>query len=155
MSLKLAMANLTAATAGMAVLTGGAVRVAEPMIIASPEANAGAEAAIDPVTGQRYIKGGSVRASDLPVRERLPVSFLEEANAVQPVASNPSAALEALKPVRLASIDPATAAALCSGRSAEGCRKGGGGRWMTITGLAFVTLVGIAISGGGGRSISP
>jgi hypothetical protein len=62
MSLKLAIAKLSAAAAGVALLQGGAVRVAEPMNTAAPDYSTnidGTLIAVDPETGARYIKGAT------------------------------------------------------------------------------------------------
>ena len=59
MSLKLAIAKLSAAAAGVALLQGGAVRVAEPMNTDAPDYSTnfdGKLVQVDPVTGARYIK---------------------------------------------------------------------------------------------------
>jgi hypothetical protein len=62
MSLKLAIAKLSAAAAGVALLQGGAVRVAEPMNTAAPDYSTNIDGkliAVDPETGARYIKGAT------------------------------------------------------------------------------------------------
>ena len=59
MSLKLAIAKLSAAAAGVALLQGGAVRVAEPLNTEAPEFSSNIDGkliAVDPETGARYIK---------------------------------------------------------------------------------------------------
>ncbi|WP_150122781.1 hypothetical protein [Porphyrobacter sp. LM 6] len=59
MSLKLAIAKLSAAAAGVALLQGGAVRMAEPMNTQAPDYTTNIDGkliAVDPVTGARYIK---------------------------------------------------------------------------------------------------
>jgi hypothetical protein len=60
MSLKLAIAKLSAAAAGVALLQGGAVRMAEPMNTNAPDYSTNIDrklVQVDPVTGARYIKG--------------------------------------------------------------------------------------------------
>ena len=59
MSLKLAIAKLSAAAAGVALLQGGAVRMAEPMNTDAPDFSTNIDGKliqVDPVTGARYIK---------------------------------------------------------------------------------------------------
>jgi hypothetical protein len=62
MSLKLAIAKLSAAAAAVALLQGGAVRVAEPMNTDAPEFTTGKEIEASPVARPRYVKGKITRA---------------------------------------------------------------------------------------------
>ncbi|MDZ4271639.1 MAG: hypothetical protein U0975_03110, partial [Erythrobacter sp.] len=102
MSLKLAIAKLSAAAAGVALLQGGAVRVAEPMNTDAPEFSSeidGKLIAVDPQTGARYIK---TRTRDLPPPEQRRRRIVERTVECQPVApgavgapSVPAGAVEA------------------------------------------------------------
>jgi hypothetical protein len=83
MSLKLAIAKLSAAAAGVALLQGGAVRVAEPMNTDAPEFTTGKEIEADPVTGQRYVKNSRMRA--LPAPEPVRRRIVERTIECQPV----------------------------------------------------------------------
>ncbi|MFM7348497.1 MAG: hypothetical protein ACKO01_03300, partial [Erythrobacter sp.] len=59
MSLKMAIAKLSAAAAGVALLQGGAVRMAEPMNTDAPDFSTNIDGKlikVDPVSGARYIK---------------------------------------------------------------------------------------------------
>ena len=85
MSLKLAIAKLSAAAAGVALLQGGAVRMAEPMNTAAPDYSTnidGKLVAVDPVTGARYIK---TRERDIPMPEQRRRRIVERTIECQPV----------------------------------------------------------------------
>ncbi|MBY0344203.1 MAG: hypothetical protein K2Q29_10140, partial [Sphingomonadales bacterium] len=69
MSLKLAIAKLSAAAAGVALLQGGAVRMAEPMNTDTPDFSTNIDGKliqVDPVTGARYIKTTRDRIIETP-----------------------------------------------------------------------------------------
>jgi hypothetical protein len=85
MSLKLAIAKLSAAAAGVALLQGGAVRIAEPLNTDAPEFSSkidGKLIAVDPVSGARYIK---TRTRDLPPPEQRRRRIVERTIECQPV----------------------------------------------------------------------
>jgi len=84
MSLKLAIAKLSAAAAGVALLQGGAVRVAEPLNTEAPEFSSkidGKLIAVDPETGARYIK----RQREIPLPEQRRRRIVERTIECQPV----------------------------------------------------------------------
>jgi len=85
MSLKLAIAKLSAAAAGVALLQGGAVRIAEPMNTNAPDYSTnidGKLVQVDPVTGARYIK---TRERDIPMPEQRRRRIVERTIECQPV----------------------------------------------------------------------
>ncbi|MEE4316775.1 MAG: hypothetical protein V2I74_07310, partial [Erythrobacter sp.] len=92
MSLKLAIAKLSAAAAGVALLQGGAVRVAEPMNTDAPDYSTNIDGkliAVDPETGARYIK---TRQREIPVPEQRRRRIVERTIECQPVAPGQNAA---------------------------------------------------------------
>ena len=102
MSLKLAIAKLSAAAAGVAILQGGAVRMAEPMNTDAPDYSTNIDSklvAVDPVTGARYIK---TRERDIPMPEQRRRRIVERTIECQPLpagaagaASRPAGAVQA------------------------------------------------------------
>jgi len=103
MTLKLAIAKLSAAAAGAVLLQGGAVRMAEPMNTDTPEFSTnidGKLVQIDPVSGARYIKTRERIIPDVEQRRRRIVERTIECQPVGPAgtvvaASAPAGAVEA------------------------------------------------------------
>ncbi|WP_419470506.1 hypothetical protein, partial [Erythrobacter donghaensis] len=85
MSLKLAIAKLSAAAAGVALLQGGAVRMAEPMNTDAPDFSTNIDGKlieVDPATGARYIKS---RERVIAVPEERRRRIVERTVECQPV----------------------------------------------------------------------
>ena len=123
MSLKLAIAKLSAAAAGVALLQGGAVRMAEPMNTDAPDFATqidGKLIAVDPVTGARYIK---TREREIPMPEQRRRRIVERTIECQPVgpagtvvaASAPAGATQAY--IDAAECPPIAQLASCRGSS--------------------------------------
>lgn len=96
MSLKMAIAKLSAAAAGVALLQGGAVRVAEPMNTDAPEFSTNIDGkliAVDPETGLRYIKGAERIIPEQ--RRRRIVERTIECQPVMPGGSMPAGTVQA------------------------------------------------------------
>ena len=98
MSLKLAIAKLSAAAAGVALLQGGAVRMAEPMNTDAPDFSTNIDGKliqVDPVTGARYIKTRERIIPDVEQRRRRIVERTIECQPVGPAGQGGAASLPA------------------------------------------------------------
>ena len=90
MSLKLAIAKLSAAAAGVALLQGGAVRMAEPMNTDAPDFSTnidGKLVQVDPVSGARYVKARERIIPDVEQRRRRIVERTVECQPVGPAGT--------------------------------------------------------------------